>query len=317
MTDKTETIISRPAEGNDDYWRIYRLLVENVHIAPMGFNWDMRRLEGKRFYDPNPSGDDSWRENVQLWETEQGKLVGVAHSDGPDLPYLELDPDYRHLEPEMIDWAEANLRGPAKDGAGEQMHFFVYEYDVYRQGLLAARGYEKMPYGGVIRHMRFGKRPLAHPTLAAGYTLRATNPEDPDDCQKIADLLNAAFGRTFHNAAEYQWFTRNAPSFRQYLDLVAVAADGAFASYVGIPYDDLNRRGIFEPVCTHPDHRQRGLGKALMQEGLLRLKKMGAIDVTVETGDMVPANALYNSLGFTEMYKGYYWRRQWRESAEG
>jgi len=51
------------------------------------------------------------------------------------------------------------------------------------------------------------------------------------------------------------------------------------------------------------------LGKALMQEGLLRLKALGAVDVTVETGDMIPANKLYNSIGFTEMYKGFYWRK--------
>ncbi|KAA3658119.1 MAG: N-acetyltransferase, partial [Chloroflexi bacterium] len=70
-----------------------------------------------------------------------------------------------------------------------------------------------------------------------------------------------------------------------------------------------NKMGIFEPVCTHPDHRQKGLGKALMQEGLLRLKAMGAVHVTVETGDMIPANKLYNSIGFTEKYKGFYWRK--------
>lgn len=304
-------VTSRPLQNEEDYWRVYRLLVESVPITPPGFNWDMRRWEGKRFYDENPTGDPNWAANSRIWQSKSGQLVGLAHPGGPDQPYLEVHPDYRHLEPEMIAWAETHIRGPAEDGSGEQVHFFVYEYDVYRQSLLAARGYEKMPYGGVIRYMRFGQRPLPQPTLAAGYTLRTTNPEDLADCQRIADLLNVAFGRTFHNAAEYQWFTRKAPSFRQYLDLVAVAPDGAFASYVGIPYDDLNRRGIFEPVCTHPEHRQRGLGKALMQEGLLRLKAIGAVDVTVETGDAVPANALYNSLGFTEMYKGYYWRKQW------
>ena len=40
-----------------------------------------------------------------------------------------------------------------------------------------------------------------------------------------------------------------------------------------------------------------------------RLKAMGAVDVNVETGDMIPANKLYNSIGFTEMYKGFYWRK--------
>ena len=46
--------------------------------------------------------------------------------------------------------------------------------------------------------------------------------------------FNAAFGRTFHNAAEYQNL-RFAPCFRRDLDLVAVAPDGSFAAYIGIP----------------------------------------------------------------------------------
>ena len=46
-----------------------------------------------------------------------------------------------------------------------------------------------------------------------------------------------------------------------------------------------------------------------MQEGLLRLRAMGAVDVTVDTGDMIPANRLYDSLGFTEAYKSILWRK--------
>ena len=304
-----EKINSRPMQGDDDYWQVHQLLLETVPITPMGFNWDMRRWEGKRFYDANPAGNPDWWVNGRLWHNTSGQLVGAAHPEsGSWAAHLQVHPDYRHLEGEMIDWAENHIFETTQNGE-KQVRFFVFEYDVYRQALLAARGYEKMTYGGVIRYLRFGKRPLAQPRVAEGYTMRITNPEDMADCQKIADLLNAAFNRNFHTAAEYQEFTRNAPSFRRELDLVAVAPDGTFASYVGIPYDDPNRRGIFEPVCTHPDHRQKGLGKALMQEGLLRLKAMGAVDVNVETGDMIPANKLYNSIGFTEMYKGFYWRK--------
>ncbi|MCP5101521.1 MAG: GNAT family N-acetyltransferase [Chloroflexi bacterium] len=310
MNDKKAVkISSRPMQGDEDFWQVHRLLLDTVPITPMGFNWDMRRWEGKRFYDANPTGDAEWMVNGRLWHTASGQLVGAAHPEGSLwAAHLQVHPDYRHLEGEMIAWAQNHIVNTTKDGKKE-VHFFVYEYDVYRQALLTAHGYEKMDYGGVIRYLRFGKRPLAQPKVAEGYTIRTTNPEDGNDCQKIAILLNAAFNRDFHTAAEYQQFTRNAPCFRRDLDLVAVAPDGSFASYVGIPYDEVNKRGIFEPVCTHPDHRQKGLGKALMQDGLLRLKSMGAIDVNVETGDMIPANRLYSSIGFTEMYKGFYWKK--------
>jgi ribosomal protein S18 acetylase RimI-like enzyme len=147
------------------------------------------------------------------------------------------------------------------------------------------------------------------PVLAEGYVLRTTRPEDRDDCCRIADILNAAFGRTFHTAEEYESFTRLAPSFVADLDLVAVAPDGVFGAYVGVPYDDVNRRGIFEPVCTHPEHRRLGLAEALMREGLRRLREGGAADVIVDTGDMEAANSLYQKLGFTERYRQFAWRK--------
>ena len=43
---------SRPAAGDSDYRAIHRLLTETVPITPPCWNWDIRRWEGRRFYDP-------------------------------------------------------------------------------------------------------------------------------------------------------------------------------------------------------------------------------------------------------------------------
>ncbi len=300
-------IVSRPVQP-EDYWLIHRLLVETTPITPVGFNGDIRRWEGKRFYDQRPAGNPEWLKDSQLWQRADGRLAGVVHPDSPGYPALFVHPDYRHLEPELVAWAEEQLTEPSKDGR-RQVQFYVYDYDAWRQRLLADRGYEKQAAGGAIRRLRFGQQPLARPSLAEGYGLRTTNPKDAADAQQIADLLNAAFGRDFHNAAEYQNFTRLAPSFQPDLDLVAVASGGDFAAYVGIPYDRANQIGIFEPVCTHPNHRRLGLARALMEEGLLRLRMLGARYAMVDTGDMVPANQLYTAMGFSEIYRGAYWKK--------
>ena len=47
-----------------------------------------------------------------------------------------------------------------------------------------------------------------------------------------------------------------------------------------------------------------------MVEGLHRLKALGATDVIVDTGDMIPANRLYDSIGFTEVCRGHTWRKK-------
>jgi ribosomal protein S18 acetylase RimI-like enzyme len=342
-----DSITSRSMQGDADFRKMRDLLAATVPITPVGFNWDVRRLDGKRFYDEDRAADRFFQRPVRLWEEADG-LVGFILPEGSGDAHLQVHPDCRFLEDEMIAWAETSLAAPAEDGAHRQIDVYVNEYDVLRQRLLSARGFMKTNEWGMIRHMRLGRQPLAAPQMAEGYTLRTTCPDDPSassgqapsassgqapsassgqapsaspplardcagqapaDCQRIADLLNAAFGRTFHNAQEYHNFAVQAPSFRQELDLVAEAPDGTFGAYVGIPYDAANRRGIFEPVCTHPAHRRLGLAQALMREGLLRLVALGAVDVTVDTGDMLAANRLYDSLGFTEAYRGFTWRK--------
>jgi GNAT superfamily N-acetyltransferase len=127
--------------------------------------------------------------------------------------------------------------------------------------------------------------------------------------QRFADLLNAAFHRTFHNAREIRTFRTQCPCYRADLDLVAEAPDGSLAATVGFTYVEENRTAIVEPVCTHPDHLRKGLARALMFEGFRRLKALGAVDVTVGTGMWEAANRFYESVGFPEVYKGYVWRK--------
>ena len=141
--------------------------------------------------------------------------------------------------------------------------------------------------------------------------MRTTRLGDQDDCKRIAAVLNAGFDRTFHTDLEYATFVTKSPSFRHDLNLVAEAPDGSFACHVGVTYAEANGYGIFEPVCTHPDHRRKGLARGLMFEGLRRLKALGAADVYVGTGDAIAANELYESIGFAEAYKGYTWRKVW------
>ncbi len=307
-----QRILTRPYRHEDDFWRVRDLLVQTFPITGLGFNWEIRRWDGSNFHDADSAAREAWHSKIHLWETADGQLAGAAHDEGaPGYPQLQVHPDYRHLvEADMIAWAEAHLAGTTEDGK-RFATLYVYEYDFPRRRLLAERGYQKLEAGWVHRRMYFGDRPLPEPVMADGYTLRTVDPTDAGDCDQIAALLNAAFNRQFHKGEDFAAFGQHAPCFRQDLHLVAVAPDGTFAAHVGVIYDEANRRGLYEPVCTHPDHRRRGLAQALMFEGLRRAKALGARQITVETGDAVPANRLYESIGFTEAYQGYAWRRVW------
>jgi GNAT superfamily N-acetyltransferase len=103
---------------------------------------------------------------------------------------------------------------------------------------------------------------------------------------------------------------QRAPLYRRDLDLVVVAPGGELAAFCTLWYDDATRTAAFEPVGTHPDHQRRGLGRALMAEGLRRVAVLGATLTTVGAYSEA-AHALYSSTGFTDYDLSGPWVKEW------
>jgi len=75
--------------------------------------------------------------------------------------------------------------------------------------------------------------------------------------------------------------------------------DGPGASACTIWLDPVNGIGLFEPVGTHPDFQRQGLGKAVMAEGLRRMRAAGMRRAIVGFDpNNKAALALYTSMGF-------------------
>lgn len=110
----------------------------------------------------------------------------------------------------------------------------------------------------------------------------------------------------------WEWYrnVQRVPLYRRDLDNVAVAPDGELAAFCTVWFDDVTRTAVFEPVGTHPNHRKRGLGKAVMTEGLRRAQRLGATLATVSSYDKA-AHALYDSMGFTEFDLLEPWIKEW------
>jgi GNAT superfamily N-acetyltransferase len=299
-------ITSRPYDFDRDFWRVRALLSATYPLAPLGFNWEIRRWDGWHFHRAQPLSPSALAQRIRVWESTDGALVGAAHAEGSGDLSLQLHPDHRALEDEMVAWGEEILR--AEDDGQRRLDLFVFDDDHFRRDLLAQRGYEVLPYGGVMRRARLDAE--RHSNFPGGYTLRPTL-RDPHDDWRAAALLNAAFERTIHSAAEYAAFAAHSPSYDPQLDLVAQAPDGSFAAMVSVSLDSANRLAIVEPVCTHPDHRRKGLARALIDEGLRRAQALGITAAILGTGDDPGVNALYQAVGFTEVRHGTVWRKVW------
>jgi predicted N-acetyltransferase YhbS len=292
-----------------DWSRVRALLVDIVVRGAPGSAWEVRRWDGWRWHQRAATWEPAWEQTARVWEDADGTLLAAAHTDGAGRVALQVDPSRRDLEAAMVAWAEAALAVPGPTG-GRRLGTPVRDYDEPRQRLLEARGWHPTGEWSVTRWQRLRSRPVALAPIAAGYTARPLGRGDRADAERLATLLNAAFGRTFHAAEEHLVFEAHAPDYDPELHLVAATPDGSFAAHVGVTHEPVSRLAIVEPVCTHPDHRRRGLAEALIREGLERARQRGAIRACVDTGSGEAANRLYAAVGFGEVFPERTW--EWR-----
>ena len=306
------TIKSRPYSGEQDYQRVRDLLVESYDITGKLHNWGLDRWDVFRYSahaSDEIAGRRPWEADVRLWERDSGQLVGAVHpEDGGDV-FLQIHPHYRHLEDEMLEWAERRHQDSRPSEADRwPLNTYVYDYDAERAALLARRGYENRGHCGYTRR-RSLDGPIPDARLPQGYLVRNARSEDKDDREKLVAVSNAAFSSN-RATAEIIRVLAGAPTYRPDLDLVVVAPDGTFGSFCIVWFSETNRIAVFEPVGTHPAHQRRGLAKAMMCEGLRRIEALGVATVYVGAGTGAAANRLYESVGFTDFDRDYLWRKE-------
>jgi putative acetyltransferase len=109
-----------------------------------------------------------------------------------------------------------------------------------------------------------------------------TRDQEPDDVPAIRDVLLAAFP----TPEEADLVDRLRDRLPNYLGLVALHGDAVVGHALFTPVTLQTERGIVEgfglaPLAVHPDHQRRGIGAALVEEGLRRLRAGGCSFVVV------------------------------------
>lgn len=308
---REERIRMRTAEGEEDFWLLRGFLEDTWPLAEPFFNWEVRRLDGAYFHNEKPGWRARWSggRDLALWQKSDGQLVGAVHPESMGQAWLQTHPDYRWLEGDMLDWAEANLVHPDKEGHS-CLKVFTWEHDESRQSLLRQSGYTRTEAGDVQREKPYNGEEVPAPVMPKGYRVHEIRPGHQGDCERYAALINAAFKRSIHSTQEMVNFTTMSPSYRQEIELSAVAPDGSFAALAGMTYDEDNRFASFEPVCATPSPRPLGLTGKLMLEGYRRVREMGAEHCYVGTGIGMAANRFYQAIGFKIFQTGRYWKKE-------
>jgi len=302
----------RGYEGEEDYWRLRAFLREVFLLnGRQERSWQVARLDYWRWHVVENCGIGATMDEVIFfWEDAKGEIVAAVHPEGPGDVHLQVHPAFRTpaLEEEMIALAEERLARP-REGGRRWLQIWARQQDALRRDLLARRGYVAGAWPEVHRQRHLdGPIPVA--AVAPGYAIRSLGgPEE-------LPARSWASWRGFHEDEPddqydgWEWYRnlQRMPLYRRDLDLVAVAPTGEIAAFCTIWFDDVTRTGYTEPVATVPEHRRRGLGKAILTEALRRLQRMGGTLATV--GGFSPAaNALYGSVFSREHTLVEHWER--------
>jgi mycothiol synthase len=253
-----------------------------------------------------PPDEQENRRNIQLWENMDGVpptleawAIFLRHDGAFDLyvsPALHGTPLHEAVMDEYVAWAEVRAR---EAGLSRLQSFWVLDYDTVMDRLMKAHGFD---VEGGLPPPLFGRSLDKLPTipLPDGFTVQAVN--SLDDGRLRAAVTHGAFRPNDDwdgYWAEYAQFIGSAV-YAGERDLFVRSPGGRGASACTIWLDAVNGVGLFEPVATHPDFQARGLGKAVMAEGLRRMKAAGMRRAVLGCDpNNAPAVALYRSMGFT------------------
>jgi mycothiol synthase len=280
-------------------------------MLDMGISIDELRTElGDPRLDPT--------RDLRLWE-EDGALIGFGHLWPMATPeelngrlMLWVHPRARGngLESQIIDWGDDRLREAAREqGKWGRLRIQVREDQADRLALMRAEGFTIARYSYTMT--RNLAEPISAPRIPDGFVIRGV--AGPQEAEQWVEMYNLSF---IDHPGSGPWPVEQAlhyleePNYRPDLNLVALAPDGTFAGFCwSVIYAEQNARsgrqvGEIDILGTRRGFRKLGLGRALLLEGLRRIKAAGmdTARLGVIANNPTGALQLYESAGFERVH---------------
>ena len=302
--------------GERDHARMLVLanasVANNMHVADWSY-----RFASWAFDAPD---------NVALWMDAAGELVAWAVLQTPfwAIDYvMRPDAESSELHRTILAWADARAKSIASTRFGRPMWFInVMAHQADRMRDLEAMGFANQAdapedaWSKVLMMRSVSPLPsgeglgvgAAHPTpLPHGFTLR------PLDGVREIDSYVALHRAVFESESmTTQWRARTLTqlAYKPALDLVLAAPDDSLCGFCVCWCD--GAQGQIEPMGIRADVQGKGLGKALLEDGVRRLVAHGAERICVETDNYRnAAYGLYESVGFRKQHDVFVFRKDY------
>ncbi|MHA1994642.1 MAG: GNAT family N-acetyltransferase [Candidatus Hodarchaeales archaeon] len=291
-------IQSRPYNKQHDFTRIMRFLANLFESTKSYENWFPDRFE---------NSSDSREDAIRVWERLDDtinpsiqEIIAVTTRDSPIDFFLHVDPNYKHIEREMIKWIEEHHKKSIPREKNEiDVKINILEGNVERESLLSELGYNKKQIYGYYR-IRQGNTSIPEYQCPEIFEIRTLK---HSDYEQLALLIRRVFGHgESFNAGVLEWIAC-CSFYNPELDLVIVTPEDTIASFCTFRIDPISHIISLEPMGTNPDFRGLGLGKAILTEGIKRSMKFNPPFFYIDgAADTPAANRLYDVTGFTEKY---------------
>lgn len=310
------TIKMRSFAWEKDFELVRAFLILTYKLTHSFQNWIPSMFENIKF---GPCGTEYQAEEdeyIKIWEetddsdtSSVSKIVAVTFLKPSGDCWIQIHPDYRFLEKEIVLWVEKQRREMKSNETQElELRFYVDETDEKRVALLSELGYGN---SGLEEYNR--KRPIDKPIpkyqLPDGFAMRSVDVQE--DFVQYKKVLTAVFPHCSRMTKRTVKIYSTASFYKKDLDLVVVDTDGNFAAICTVRIDPKSRMAELEPVGTHPDYRKLGLAKSVICEGLRRVQKYQPSSMCIlGAAASEAANKLYESVGFTEKTEVHLWRKK-------
>ena len=259
--------------------------------APLGGLWDMGDLQW--WWRDDQYGDPTQQ---MFWEGKHGSVVGLVllSKSYRDATY-ELLPSIGQgpMAQEVVSWGLNSLREMAASASDSDPYTICIRDDHSTFVEMAEHLGFRETGEALVQTVLDVRRGVHDQPMPEGYEVRSIRPADEiAGGPPVLDISPAMLGRV-----------RNTPSYREDMHLVVVTPDEQIAAECICWIDQVSKVGLFEPVRTVEEFQRRGLGRAMMAEGLRRMTAEGVSWAKVSHyRSNIAAAALYRSVGCHEVH---------------
>jgi predicted N-acetyltransferase YhbS len=282
-----------------DFKRVGDFIIENYQPDNKDGNFLHPAWE---YMHGHPWLDEKSLDKIGVWE-DSGNIVAVVHYEHkPGEAFFEIHPEYTYLKSAMLEYTEKNLYATTPEDR-DYIKAFINDFDKEFEVLAESCGYEKdNSFARPMSQMTI-TNPFPPISLPEGFLLKSL--AEDNDLAKLDHCIYRGFNHG-DEPPEIDYAGRkkqqSMPNYRKDLNIIVVAPDGNFVAYAGLWFEATNKYAYVEPVCTDPDYRLRGLGKAAVMEGIRRCGKLGAEVAYVGTD-----RPFYQSMGFKKLFSCNCW----------